>query len=171
MEGEFEIALKAEGPNCPAGETVKTFERRVFPWEKLAAGHSTTVYPPFTPIQVRGRTLSTVLREHELNDYGLLDQVRGKSANTGVVKPLLASPMRYLVKIAGADLPVKADRLKVVSAQPHEVCTEGQLSAGAFQASFHDTWDYDGTLRVDLTLQPSDGKPIEELTLEIPFLA
>jgi hypothetical protein len=170
MEGEFEIALKAEGPNCPAGETVKTFERRVFPWEKLAAGHSTKVYPPFTPIQVRGRTLSTVLREHELNDYGLLDQVRGKSANTGVVKPLLASPMRYLVKVAGADLPVKADALKVVSAQPHEVRTEGQLSAGAFQASFRDTWDYDGTLRVDLTLQPSDGKPIEELTLEIPFL-
>ena len=129
MEGEFEIALKAEGSDCPAGETVKTFQRRVFPWEELAAGHSTKVYPPFTPIQVRGRALSTVLREHELNDSGLLDQVWGKSANTGMVKPLLAAPMRYLVKVAGVDLPVKADALKVVSAQPHAVRTEGQLSA------------------------------------------
>jgi hypothetical protein len=170
LEGEFEIALKAEGPGCPAGETVRTFERRLFPWENLAAGRSTKVYPPFTPIQVRGRTLATVLREHELNDFGLLDQVRSRSANTGVVKPLLAAPMRYRVKVAGTEVPVKTGALRLVSAQPHEVRSEGQLSAGAFQALFRDTWDYDGTLRVDLTLQPSGGKPIEELTLDIPFL-
>jgi len=170
LEGEFEIALKAEGANCPAGETVKNFERKVFPWENLAAGRSTKVHPPFTPIQVSGRKLSTVLREHTLNDVGLLDQVTGKSANTGVVKPLLAAPMRYLVKVAGVNLPVKADKLKVVSAQPHEVRTEGQLSAGPFKASFRDSWDYDGTLREDLTLQPTGGQAIEELTLEIPFL-
>ena len=171
LDGEYEIAMKVEGTNCPQGETVKTFERTVFPWENLAAGRSTKVYPPFTPIQVDGKTLQTVLREHTLNDVGLLDQVTGQSANTGVVKPLLAAPMRYLVKAGGADLPVKADRWKVTSAQPHEVRTEGQLSAGPFKASFQDTWDYDGTLRVDLTLQPTDGLAIDELTLEIPFLA
>ena len=51
MEGEFEIALKAEGPNCPAGETVKTFERSVFPWEELTAGHSTKVYRHSRPFK------------------------------------------------------------------------------------------------------------------------
>ncbi len=170
LEGAYEIALKADGANCPPGETVKSFERTVFPWENLAAGRSTAVYPPFTPIQVDGKKLRTVLREHTLNDVGLLDQVTGKSANTGVVRPLLAAPMRYLVRAGGADLPVKAGRFKVVSSKPHEVRTAGQLSAGPFKASFRDTWDYDGTLRVDLTLLPTDGKAIEELTLEIPFL-
>lgn len=87
-----------------------------------------------------------------------------------MVKQLLAAPMRYLVKAGGADFPVKADTLKVASVQPHEVRTEGQLSAGPFRASFRDMWDYDGTVRVDLTLQPTDGKAIDELTLEIPFL-
>jgi hypothetical protein len=129
------------------------------------------VYPPFTPIQVDGKKLATVLREHTLNDAGLLDQVTGKAANTGIVKPMLAAPMRYVVKAGGAEVPVKADALKVSSAQPHEARTEGQLSAGPLKASFRDTWDYDGTVRVDLTLQPTDGKAIEELTLEIPFLA
>jgi hypothetical protein len=61
-------------------------------------------------------------------------------------------------------------RLKVVSAKPHEARTEGQLSAGPFRAYFRDTWDYDGTVRVDLTLESTDGRAIEELTLEIPFL-
>ena len=144
LAGEYEIAMKAEGVNCPQGETIKTFERTVFPWENLAAGRSTRVYLPFTPIQVEGKKLRTVLREHTLNDVGLLDQVTGKSANTGVVKPMLAAPMRYLVKAGGAVIPVKAETLKVASVQPHEVRTEGQLSAGPFRASFRDTWDYDG---------------------------
>jgi len=170
LQGEYEIAMKAEGANCSTGETIKTFERSVFPWENLAAGRSTKVYPPFTPIQMDGRKLRTVLREHTLNDAGLLDQVTAKSANTGVVRPLLAASMRYLVRAGGVDLPVRTDSLKVVSAQPHEVRTEGQLSAGLFKATFRDTWDYDGTVRVDLTLQPTDGKALDELALEIPFL-
>ena len=170
LEGEYEIAMKAEGMNCPTGETVKTFERAVFPWENLAAGRSTKVYPPFTPIEMDGKKLKTVLREHTLNDLGLLDQVAGKSANTGVVKPLLAAPMRYLVKAGGTELLVQADLWKVTTAQPHEVRTEGQISAGPFRATFRDAWDYDGTVRVDLTLQPTAGQVLEELTLEIPFL-
>ncbi|MGD0094295.1 MAG: hypothetical protein ABSE73_30675, partial [Planctomycetota bacterium] len=91
LDGTYEIAMKVKGANCPKGETIKTFERRAFPWENLPAGRSTKVYPPFTPIQVEGKKLMTVLREHTLNDAGLLDQVVAKSANTGVAQPLLAA--------------------------------------------------------------------------------
>jgi len=171
LDGEYEIAMKADGENCPKGETVKTFERKVFPWENLTAGRSTKVYPPFTPIQIEGKKLAAVLREHTLNDAGLLDQVTAKAANTGVTKPLLAAPMRYIVKAGGAEAPVQAGALKVASAQPHEARIESELSAGPLKATSRGTWDYDGTVRVDLTLQPTDGKAIDELTLEIPFRA
>lgn len=170
LKGEYEIVMKVEGTNCPAGETVKTFERDVFPWENTPAGRSANVYPPFTPIQLTGTTLATVLREHALNNFGLLDQVAGKSANTGVAKPLLAAPMRYVVKAGGVEQSAQASNLKFTSVLPHEVRSEGQFTAGPLNAKFRDTWDYDGTLRVDLTLLPSD-KPIDEVTLEIPFLA
>jgi len=171
LDGDYEIAMKTEGENCPKGETVKTFERKAFPWENLAAGRSTKVYPPFTPIKVDGVKLATVLREHTLNGFGLLNQIVAKSANTGVEKPLLAAPMRYVVRAAGADVSVPEKAVKLASVQPHEVCTEGTLAADPLKAAFRNTWDYDGTLRVDLTLLPSDGKAIEKLTLEIPFLA
>lgn len=169
LEGDYEIAVAAEGEGVPAGEMVKQFERTVFPWEDIPTGRSTEVYPPFTPLRVEGKTLQAVLRTHELNDVGLLDQVTGTSANTGISRALLAAPMRYVVSLAGAEAPVEAQALRVVSAADHEVVTEGELTAGALEAAWRTTWEYDGCARVELTLQPTGGQAVDALTLEIPF--
>ncbi|OGV67639.1 MAG: hypothetical protein A3K19_14655 [Lentisphaerae bacterium RIFOXYB12_FULL_65_16] len=171
LDGDYEIVVAGDGEKVPKGETVKTFERQVFPWENLPTGRSTKVYPPFEPIKVDGKTLSTVLRKHELSDVGLWGQVTATSANTGVAKPILAAPMRYTVRVAGADVPVKAEPLKTTSAKEHEVIMEGGFAAGPLKVTFKDTWDYDGTVRVDLTLQPTGDVAVEALDLEIPFSA
>jgi hypothetical protein len=169
IEGEFEIALKVEGENAPKNEAVQSFERKKFPWEHTQLGTSTKVYPPFTPIVVEGKKLSTVLRDHTLNDVGLLDQVTATSANTKISKAILAAPMRYVVKIGGADTPVAAKPMKVVSAKPDQAVVQGSFAAGSLNASWKDVWEYDGAVKVDLTIQTTDKTPVTELTLEIPF--
>ena len=126
IEGEFEIALKVDGDNTPKNEAVQAFDRKKFPWEHTHLGTSTKVYPPFTPIVVEGKKLSTVLRDHTLNDVGLLDQVTATSANTKVSKAILAAPMRYIVKIGGTDTPVAAKPMKVVSPKPDRVVVQGR---------------------------------------------
>ena len=171
LEGRYEIALRAEGEGVPAGEQVKRFQRHTFSWENTPLGRSTKVYPPFTPIRLAGRTLSTVLRTHVLNDVGLLDQVTCTSANTGIAKPLLAGPMRYVVKLDGAEVPLVAEPLQIVAAKEHEALVEGRFRAAGLRASFRDTWDYDGTVKVDLSLEPTDGRSLDALWLEIPFRA
>ncbi len=118
-----------------------------------------------------GHTLSTVLRTYQLNDSGLCDQVTATSANTGISKPLLAAPMRYVVALAGAATPVVTQPLQITSAKANEAVVEGRFSAGALQAAYKNSWDYDGTVRVELTLQPTDGRLVDSLTLEIPFSA
>ena len=171
LEGDYEIAVQAEGEKVPANALVKPFERKRFPWENTPAGRSTAVYPPFTPIEVRDRTLKTVLRSHALNDLGLLDQVEATSANTGVTKPILAAPMRYTAQVDGAAAAKQAEPLKVVAAKPHEAVTEAAFAAGALRMTAKNTWDYDGTVKVELTLQPTGNTPVNALTLEIPFSA
>ena len=49
LVGEYEIALKAKGTNVPRDEVVKSFERKVYPWEESHRGYSLSVYAPFTP--------------------------------------------------------------------------------------------------------------------------
>ena len=171
LDGQYQIALKAEGQDVPAGERVKPFDRRVYPWEGNRTGRSTKVYPPFTPIEVdKGeRTLGTVLREHMLNEQGLIDQIRATSVHTRVTKSILADGMRYVIKSDGKTADVNAEDLEFAQAAGHRVVTKGGFEAGTLKATFTDTWDYDGCVKVELTLHPSSGEAIEGLRLEIPF--
>ncbi len=171
LEGHYDLMLHVVGDNVPVDRITRHFERTVFPWEGAAAGRSTEVFPPFTPLRVAGNTLHAVLRTHELNAFGLLDQITATSAHTGVSGVLLAEPMRYTAIMGGEAAPARAEASRVVSSRAHEVVTEGAFSAGALDATWQNTWDYDGCVKVELTLHPTGGLAVDDLTLEIPFTA
>ncbi len=173
LRGQYAIRFMIEGEEIPeeAREIVRYFERKVFPWERTPAGRSTKVYPPFTPLKLDGNRLDSVLRTHDLNAAGLLDQVTCESAQTGVIQPILAAPMRYVVAADETVLPVEIEDMRVVSSAGHEVVTEGAFTAGPLRATWTNTWDYDGCVKVELTLQPTGGEAVDRLTLEIPFTA
>ncbi len=162
-DGIYEISALAKGQNVPGHALVKTFVRRHYPWEKNPMGRSTKVYPPFTPIEVAGKTLKTVLRTHQLNDLGLLDQVNAAGQN------MLSAPMTFTAKVDGKEVAVSASPLAFTSAQGNEVVTASRIRAGALDASATGVWDYDGTLKYQLTLNSSGGKTLDELTLDIPL--
>ena len=113
LNGTYNISLTASGENVPSAPLVKTFERS-FPWEHNPMGRNTRVYPPFTPIVVKGPKISTVLREHEMNGAGLWTQVTAAGA------PLLAAPMRYEAVIGGARNSVTSGALGWTKNAPNE---------------------------------------------------
>ncbi|MBU0610333.1 MAG: hypothetical protein KKI08_20800, partial [Armatimonadetes bacterium] len=162
LDGSYEIALKAVGRNVPAGETVKPFERTRYEWEHNPAGRSPKVYPPFTPLTVKGSTVGSVLRSHEMNGEGLWSQC------VAAGKPLLAEPMRFAARAGGKTVPIQPWPLAWSRKAGNQVIVQAGFTAGALQGHSVCTWDYDGTMRVDLTLQPA-AAPVEGLDLEIPM--
>ncbi len=162
LEGEYEIALKATGENVPADEVVRPFRRTRFEWEHTPLGRSTTVYPPFEPIRVDGHDVRTVLRKHVMGDSGLWDQVEAKGA------PLLAAPMRWEARVGGEHAPVTAGPLTFAEVADNQAVARTSITAGALQGDVGCTWDYDGLMRVDLTLAPSAGQSVDGLQLVIP---
>ncbi len=175
LDGDYEIALKAEGENVPADEVVQAFERHVFPWEHTELGTSEKVYPPFTPIEVdkEARTVKTVLRKHTLTDLGLLAQVEATSAQTGVTRPILAAPMRLVAKVDGRpeDVKLRQPPQNTDTARPDRATTDRGYAAGALWGRVDGAWDYDGCLKVNLWMCGSKDKPVDALTLEIPLRA
>lgn len=148
LQGRYEVAVRATGRNVPAGEVVKPFERTRYPWEHNRLGRSRKVYPPFTPLRVAGTRVFSVLREHALNGLGLWDQV------TPVGKPLLAAPMRFRALRGGRDLRLAPAPLRFTQRDPDRVVARGGFRAPGLTAAVRSTWDYDGVMRVDLTLAP-----------------
>ncbi|MCC6444009.1 MAG: hypothetical protein IT210_11215 [Armatimonadetes bacterium] len=163
LRGSYEIAVSARGKNAPAGEVVKPFERTRYVWEYNKLGRSAKVYPPFTPIRVKGRSLSTVLRTHLIGDSGLWDQV------TAAGRPLLSAPMRFRAAQGGRDLHLRSGPVRFPRIQGHETTAESSLQGEGFRALLKSTWEYDGLMRLDMTLLPGSGRPLDALTLEIPL--
>lgn len=162
LEGEYEIALRATGQGVPEQEVVKGFERTRYEWERNDLGKSTEVYPPFTPIEVSGKRVGTVLRSHEMTDGGLWGQVTARE------RDLLDGPMRW--EAAGGQA-VKAGALRFTRTEGNEAIAETTLEQGALRGAVRSTWDYDGTMRVDLALEPTGDTPVEALDLVIPLRA
>ena len=163
-EGNYEVRVRlAGGEGVPTDPVVGLYERKVFPWEHNDLGLSERVIPPFTPIRIENNTLSTVLRDHQLNGAGLWDQV------TSLAKPLLNAPMKWRVEADGQEVAIAPGALKVVSHRPHFAVIEGSFSAGSLGAVVRSEWDQDGMARVFLTLLPSPGGQVDRLSLEIPL--
>ena len=78
------------------------FRRDVFAWEGNKIGLSDAVPPPFTPVRRDGSRVSVVLRDHDIGEFGLWNQV------VAAGKPLLARPMR-IVAGGGGSMPSGID--------------------------------------------------------------
>lgn len=166
LSGAYEIAASAAGEKVPAGELVKPFERTVFEWERRGLGTSRTVYPPFTPLQLAGNRLSSVLREHTLGPTGLWDQVVAAGA------ALLARPMAYRLSIDGRPVELLADGWAATEVSPDRVEYRGRFAAkGSDLAPFEYLcrFDVDGTMRAELTVPATGGHSLDALTLVIPL--
>lgn len=162
-EGEYEAILKLKGAN--ADPVVTSFVRHVFPWEQNKLGKSDVVVEPFTPIEVKGNAISTVLRKHILDKMGLWEQVESLG------KPLLSGPMRLEITVGGKLVDFRDATLKIVSQSPTKVVTESKLSAGTLQVQTNGEWDYDGMQKWILELAPGTSPTtVDSLVLVIPMI-
>jgi len=158
-EGEYELVAQIEG--VPVEPIIDSFKRQRFEWENNTLGTSDVVVPPFTPIKTTGHKIDVILRSHQLNGVGLWDQVVADG------KPLLKAPMRLEATIGGKIIAAQG-KANIVSQKPTQAVANAQWLAGALQGSTRSEWDYDGAVRLTMTLQPPTA-PVEKLTLTIPL--
>jgi len=100
--GDGGYVARVEVPGIADSRKELAFRRDVFEWEGNKIGLSDTVPPPFTPVKRDGNRVSVVLRDHDIGEFGLWNQV------VAAGKPLLARPMRIVMK-DGARLPAGID--------------------------------------------------------------
>ncbi len=159
-DGEYTATITLDGYR-------KTFRRQFrrirFPWEGNRLGISNAVYPPFKPIKVRGKELSVVLRRCRSGGLGLWDSVNSLG------RELLAAPI--ILKANGQTL---SGAGRFVEIKPHKAVYEGAAAGPALRVKTRCTTEYDGCMKVELTLVPPPpvaGRqmPLTDLCLEIPL--
>lgn len=163
-DGVYEARVYLDAAT-PAAQPVKSTVfglRTDFPWLNNSIGKDDTVIPPFTPMAVKGRTISTVLREHALAENGLWQQV------TAAGRPLLAGPMRIEV-VRDGKVDIATGEARVGAQKPTAVNTSATWQTAVVKGQTQTTMEYDGCAKVTLTLEPKDAQPIDALRVVIPL--
>jgi hypothetical protein len=133
-----------------------------YEWENNNLGKSDVVIPPFTPLEVSGNKVKSILRTHYLGDLGLWQQV--ESLGTGI----LAEPISLNVTSGGKRLPWKHNPVKIIESKPHRVKTEATSSNALMEVIASGEFDYDGLMKITLQITPTSAQIIDHLWLEIP---
>ena len=145
----------------------RRFVREYFPWEGNRLGITDKVYAPFDPVRQQGKTVSVVMREYRQDGLGLWSSVRARGNDEGSeMRELLAGPIALHVG-DGAMLKGSGE---FTSVQPQAVIYEGRAAHPAVLVETKTTTEYDGVMKVEITLTPPETPvpPLESLYVDIP---
>jgi hypothetical protein len=167
-DGDYvaEARLRGDERAPDLGSLTRAFSRHAYAWEGNRLGETDRVIPPFTPLRVAGERVDAVLRQHELNDLGLWEQV----SSDGV--PLLAGPMRVQARVDGRNArPSPTRKIRIHPRGESEVETDAEWTAGRLRARVTGRFEMDGMYRVELALSGPPGTRVEQLDLVLPLRA
>ena len=165
--GEYQLAVEIRRDGKPAASRAVPFTRmKNPPWFRNDIGKSRIVLPPFEPITYAAQSVSMWGRTLTWNNDSLLP-----AAVESAGKPLLTSPIRFVVTVQGKEHALNLDKFNFT--QRDEDRGEMTLSgrAGPFSARATAWVEYDGLLwtTVELTASGGAAVPVEACRVEFPL--
>ena len=145
------------------------FERKDWPWEHNKIGKSRLIIPPFTPLRVTANRngtpqVSSVLRTHTMNGFGLWEQVKSKDMD------ILARPVRLVAGAQGDSIQWRHQPLKLAEKSDDCVIVKSSFRGGPIRVRTTSEFDYDGMMKVTLNISPgADNIAVDYLALIIPL--
>ncbi len=135
------------------------------PWLGNSLGKERTVIPPFTPLVVKGQTVSCWGREYALLGSGLPGQIRSQE------RQVLAAPVALVLEDAQGAQRYQGTPggLRFTEKAADRVSFEGQMSLPDLAVKTVGTMEYDGQIAYRLVLTPTRPREVKRLSLEIPL--
>ena len=166
--GKYEVsaeALAATGVALASGKVpVELFAKPA--WWNNALGIDHSVPPPFEPVRAAAGALSVWGRDYVFGEAGFPHQIRNQG-----VELLRATPALLLkTEAAAAGLDLAGIPAQTAEAFPDAVTRSGRQTCGeTLTVEVKTTVEFDGYLRCDLTLTPSQPVRLDELALTLPL--
>ena len=157
--------------------SVTSFEKPPTPvWHQSGAGETDEVLPPWPPLEVQAGTVVKVWgRDYVLANSGLPRQIVNyaetyyprRVPKEGV--QMLTGPVAFRMQADGVKLTWQDTAPRLVSRTAARAVFEGRGSAGPVKVTNQVTVEYDGMMRVDVSLEPRQTVLLNEFLLEIPL--
>lgn len=135
------------------------------------------IVPPYSPLAVKGRTVSCLGRAVDVGADGLPEQIASffSADMTGVLpagRRILASPIELvIIPKGGAVLSWTRDGPRFVVQAPGAVDWEARSTSGPLALSCRGRMEFDGFVELKLTVQAGAAVEVDDIRLEIPLVS
>ena len=162
------IAHGADGKEIARSTSAEwTCPELKYPWLGTRAGlpEKPTVLPPYTPIEVKGDTIRTLLRGHTLDQMGLFKSIVAGDAE------LLAGPVRMEITSAGRriDFHPEPGTFGIMSESTSAGWKARSKSPEGVRLSVYGGMQIDGLATVKVMLSEGGKLVVDRAALVIPF--
>ena len=132
-------------------------------WYNSKAGVSDEVLPPWTPLKVKGTTVSCWGREYRFTDSPFPSQI------VSAGEEMLKAPIAVKVTRNGKVIAWHGGTIKVVESKPHVVILRSEADSEVLSLSAETAIEYDGMVNVDCTFTPKRPVSVDGLVVAIPL--
>ncbi len=170
-EGEYEVSGTITLKDGKVlGPVIRPFKKLDEPkafasWWDNKLGNTERVIPPFTPLELKGATVSLLGRSYRLGKLGLFESVVSQK------EEVLAGPIRIVAVVNGKEEEIDIyGQPKITETQPWRVSFEGDAQGAGLSFKAKGWIEQDGWAQFSITYAPSDGKAakVDALRIEIP---
>ncbi|MBI2302562.1 MAG: hypothetical protein HYU66_26960 [Armatimonadetes bacterium] len=132
-------------------------------WLGTQAGLPLGVLPPWTPITVKGKSVSLLGKELRYGDLAL------PAAIVSAGSPLLAAPSRVVVTTGGKPVAWTSRACRIAEQAADHVRIESLWRSPRLELAVTSTVEYDGFTWNEVALRPLGEATIERVALELPL--
>ena len=132
-------------------------------WGKSKAGISDKVLPPWTPVEVKEKTVKVWGRE-----YGFTDRPFPSQINI-LGKDILAGPIRVEIKEKGKTFQFKENSVHISKVSEEKSTFEFHADSDSIHLRGEIDTEYDGMVKISLSLIPKKTTIINSFHITIPF--
>ena len=130
-------------------------------WRGNSIGLQRKILPSYTPLTMKGKTVSCFGRTYSFEKSILPDSLISRG------KELLASGVTFRATVNGKPIVWKTSDVRVLSVDEFGATLEGTLKSGRITLNVSATIEYDGF--IEYNIQGCSGAALDSLSLEIPL--
>lgn len=132
-------------------------------WLDSTVGSEDEITRPYTPVSVEGYTVGCLGRSVTFGAGGLPASIRAGT------EEILAAPVRFVVESGGAPLAFDVGSVRVEARGPARAAVEAERRAEGAVLSCRGSMEFDGYIRLELTLRAERGLDLSDCRLEVPL--
>ena len=164
VHGEYKVEAKyfdRKGNVLAVGDG--SFKTKEFEWLGNKIGCDDIIVPPYTPLVVKGQTVSHLLRDFVFGKNGLPSSVKAAGGE------VLASPIDLEIKTPAGVLKAKKSDFKFTKKSPTRVEFVATTYYPGLQVKLDAWMEYDGFLFYTMHLIPDSSIRIDSFAMKIPY--